>query len=175
VPPELSGERSEQPGVQGRVVWEAGAESRSLAIGVSGHWSAQQAAQDTQESWVGALDGDVRWGRIGLAGEAFLADRAAAFGAGVAQQARTRGGWMEVRVSPAERWQIVGGLGTDRLDSRAQALHPLRRNQTAFGSLTYRFLPELGVGVEYFQMRTSPTRGAQRRNHHVNGVLRYDF
>jgi hypothetical protein len=176
VPPELSGERSERPGVQARAVWESAVgETRAFTAGVSGHWSSHELPGGRQESWIGALDFDATWGAVGFSGEVFAGDRAGAFGAGLGQQARTRGGWFEGRFAPGAHWQLVGGAGTDRLASSAARSQPLRQNTTGFGALTYRLTPEVAIGLEYFRLSTEPTSGATRRNHHVNWVLRYDF
>jgi hypothetical protein len=176
VPPELSGERSERPGVQARAVWETTlAEGRSFAAGVSGHWSSHELPGESRDSWIGAFDFDLAWGAVGVSGEAFAADRAGAYGAALGQQARTRGGWIEARFAPGARWSVVGGAGTDRLASSDAPLSLLRRNTTGFGAVTWRFTPEVAAGVEYFRLVTEPTVGGARRNHHVNWVLRYDF
>jgi hypothetical protein len=175
VPPELGGERSERPGVQARVVWDAARRERhAISLGVSGHASAQQTGGATRESWVAAADGDVQWGRFGAAGEVFVADRAAAFGASLGQQARTRGGWLELRFAPA-RWQIVAGGGTDRLVRASAVQQPLRSNTTGFAGLHYRFSPEVALGVEYFRLQTAPAAGVTRKNDQVHWTLRYDF
>jgi hypothetical protein len=175
VPPDLAGERSERPAVQGRAVWEYVRDDRHmLALGVSGHHSKQEFLP-SGDSWIGAADFDAQWRRVGLAGEGFIADRAAAFGAALGQQARTRGGWMEVRVTPGDRWRVVLGAGTDRLGEAASRTQMLRSNRSGFAGVRYSFTPELSLGAEYSRLETRPVRGAVRRNHHVDWVLRYDF
>ncbi len=175
VPPALAGERSERPAVQGRAVWEfARDETHAVSLGVSGHQSAPEFA-DHKESWIGALDFDAQWRWFGAAGEYFASDRAGAFTAALGQQARSRGGWAEVRLAPARRWLVVAGGGTDRVkDARGEGV-PLARNVQGFGGLRVSLTPEMLIGVEYFHLETTPVSGPVRRNSHVNWVLRYDF
>lgn len=173
VPPELAGERSERPAVQARGLWEYARDERhSVALGASGHQSSPELAE-SGASWIGAVDFDVQWGALGAAGEAFTADRAAAYGAAMGQQARTRGGWAELRVEPRPRWRVVFGAGTDRLSRREGV--PLRANRGGFAGVRYSLTPELHLGLEYSRLNTTPVNGSSADNHHVNGVLRYDF
>jgi hypothetical protein len=175
VPPALAGERSGRPAVQGRAVLESGADSgRRFAVGVSGHHSAPE-FQPPGDSWIAAIDFDAQFGAVGVAGEAFVADRAAAFGAGVGQQAETRGGWVEVRVAPGDRWFVVTGAGADSLQRAAAAAQTLRRNIGAFGGVRYALTPEFSMGLEYSFLETTPFRGDARQNHHVDWVFKYDF
>lgn len=82
---------------------------------------------------------------------------------------------MEVRLTPAPRWLVVGGGGTDRVsDARAQGV-TLARNTSGFGALRFALTPEMLLGMEYFRLETTPVTGATRRNSHLNFVLRYDF
>jgi hypothetical protein len=114
-------------------------------------------------------------GPFGAAGEAFVADRAAAYGAALGQQARTAGGWGELRLMPVDRWRVVVGGGTDRLKNASATTLTLDRNASGFAGVRYSLSPELSLGMEYSVLKTTPVRGASRRNHHVDWVLRYDF
>lgn len=175
IPPALAGERSERPAVQGRAVWEFARDERhTLSLGVSGHQSSPEFT-DGEDSWIGAIDLDAQWRWLGIAGEAFTSDHAGAFTAGLGQQARSRGGWMEVRMAPAARWLVVAGGGTDRVSDAAAQGVTLARNASGFGALRVALTPELMLGMEYFHLQTTPVSGAVRRNNHLNWVLRYDF
>jgi hypothetical protein len=175
VPPDLPGERSQRPAVQARVVVEvAPTERKAFAVGVSGHQGTAQRA-GAHETWIVAGDIDARWEWFGVAGELYLAERAGAYGAALGQQTRSRGGWGELRIEPNNRWRFVGGLGADDVDDAIASGLALRRNSTGFGGVTFRWTPEIALGVEYFGLRTTPAQGSVRRNHHVNWVLRYDF
>jgi len=174
VPPELAGERSERPALQARSVFEyAIDETHALAIAVAGHQSRAELAGG-RSSWIAATDFNVQWGAFGAAGEAFAADRAGAYGAALGQQARTRGGWAELRVTPTYRWRFVVGAGADRLRRREESF-ALRGNRAGFAGIRYSLTPELHIGVEYSRLGTTPGAARTITNHHIDGVLRYDF
>jgi len=176
VPPALAGERSRWPGLQAHVGWSHGnANASGVSVGVSGHYGRERQAQRTDRNWAAAVDFDVRVGRIGAAGEFFAGDRVDMFGGALGQQGRSAGGFLEGRVQATERLAFVGGGGTDRVrDARGRGL-ALDRNTSLFGNATYRLTPELAAAFEYRWLSTRPAFGADRRNHHLNWVLAYEF
>ncbi|MGE3842679.1 MAG: hypothetical protein AB7I50_13955 [Vicinamibacterales bacterium] len=174
VPPELAGERSERPALQARSVFEYAVDERhSVAVAVSGHQSRPEFSA-RRSSWIAATDFDVQWGAVGAAGEAFTADRAGAYGAALGQQARTRGGWAELRVMPTYRWRFVVGAGADRVRRQGESW-ALGGNRAGFAGIRYSLTPELHIGVEYSRLGTTPVAARTVTNHHIDGVLRYDF
>ena len=170
VPPALGGERSRYPGVQGRVAWQRGDNDRGASIGVSGHYSRERPVEELLTSRAAAVDFHVQGEHFGLAGEAFVGDNLDAFGGALGQVSESRGGFLEARVKPLARWEVVFGGGTDRPRDPV----PLTRNNSAYSSLTFRPTPEVATSFEYRWLETSA--GVQRRrNHHFNWAVAYSF
>lgn len=170
VPPALGGERSRYPGVQARVAWQRGDNDRGASLGVSGHYSRERPVEELLTSSAAAVDFHVQGARFGLAGEAFVGDNLDAFGGALGQVSESRGGFLEARVKPLDRWEVVFGGGTDRPEDPV----PLTRNNSAYSSLTFRPTPEVATSFEYRWLETSA--GVQRRrNHHFNWAVTYSF
>lgn len=170
VPPALGGERSRYPGVQARVAWQRGDNDRGASLGVSGHYSRERPVEELLTSSAAAVDFHVQGARFGLAGEAFVGDNLDAFGGALGQVSESRGGFLEARVKPLDRWEVVFGGGTDRPEDPV----PLTRNNSAYSSLTFRPTPEVATSFEYRWLETSA--GLQRRrNHHFNWAVAYSF
>ena len=170
VPPALAGERSRRPGVQARIAWQRGDDSRGASLGVSGHYSRERPATELVTSRAAAIDFHLQSRFVGIAGELFSGDNLDAFGGALGQPADASGGFLEARIRPATRWEIVFGGGTDR-PSGAVAL---TRNNSAFGSLTFRPTPEVATSFEYRWLETS-AGVLRRRNNHFNWALTYGF
>jgi hypothetical protein len=170
VPPALGGERSRRPGIQARLAWQRGDETRGASLGVSGHYSRERPATELVTSRAAAIDFHVQGGIVGIAGEIFSGDNLDAFGGALGQAADASGGFLEARIRPATRWEIVFGGGTDRPSGQVA----LTRNNSAFGSVTFRPTPEVAASFEYRWLETSagPLR---RRNNHFNWALTYGF
>jgi len=170
VPPALGGERSRWPGVQARLAWQRGDNNRGASLGVSGHYSRERPAEELLTSHAAAVDFHVQGRRFGVAGEAFVGDNLDAFGGALGQVSESAGGFLEARVRPHARWEVVFGGGTDRPDDPV----PLTRNNSAYSSLTFRPMPEVATSFEYRWLET--TAGVQRRrNHHFNWAVAYSF
>lgn len=175
-PPAGAGERSERPAVQGHLGWAAGSPDAAgeVQVGVSGHQGWIKQAGELVTSAAGAIDVNVRRGRVGLAGEAYLADELDAFGAGVGQPGRSEGGWAEVRLAVASRLSFNGGAALDRRPDGAGSAGRLR-NTSAFGNVIWRLTPEVAASVEYRWLQTRYVSGRNRENHHVNAVFAVTF
>jgi hypothetical protein len=170
VPPALAGERSRFPGVQGRLAWQRGTNERGASLGVSGHYSRERPVDVLVDSHAVAVDFHLQGNRFGMAGEAFVGDNMDAFGGALGQVAESRGGFLEARVKPFQRWEAVFGGGTDRPQDPVL----LRRNNSAYSSLTFRPTPEVATSFEYRWLETS-TATQRRRNHHFNWAIAYSF
>jgi hypothetical protein len=158
------------PGVQGRVAWQSGDETRGSSLGFSGHYSRERPADETLTSWAAAVDFHLQGTRIGVAGEVFFGDNLDAFGGAVGQPVEAAGGFLEARLRPRERWEVVVGGGTDRPDGPVT----LSRNDSAYGNVTFRLTPEVATSLEYRWLETRAAAG-RRRNNHVNWALTYSF
>ena len=170
VPPALGGERSKMPAFQGRVAWQQGTEDRGTSVGFSAHYGRERPALETVDSWATAVDFNVQGERVGVAGEAFVGDNVDQFGGALGQVARSAGGFLEARLRPVARWDVVFGGGSDKPRDTVALL----RNTSAYASLTFRPLPEVATSFEY---RWLETRAGivKRRNHHLNWALVYGF
>jgi hypothetical protein len=115
---------------------------------------------------------DFHWqgARVGIAGEAFVGNNLDAFGGALGQVAESAGGFLEARLRPVSRWEVVFGGGTDRPSGQVT----LTRNNSAYTNLTFRATPELATSFEYRWLQTA-AGAARRRNHHFNWALTYGF
>jgi hypothetical protein len=170
VPPALGGERSRLPGVQARVAWQSGDDTRGSSLGGSGPYSRERPADELLTSWAAAVDFHLQGARVGVAGELFVGDNLDAFGGALGQPVKASGGFLEARLRPADRWEFVLGGGTDRPDEAAT----LSRNDAAYGSVIFRVTPEVATSVEYRWLETRAA-AARRRNTHVNWAVTYSF
>jgi len=171
-----AGERSRRPAFEGRAAFVAGnGTSRRFELGASGHLSREQSSRSALDSTGGAVDADVQFGRIGLGAEFFMGENLDAFGAAISQEAKSRGGFAEARVNLTDRMQVVGGFGFDQVDEAQRRLYVIEKNTTGFGSLSYRFSPELVGGFEYRLLTTTRRTTGDRQVHHFNWVLAYSF
>lgn len=179
VPPNLAGERSRQPGVQGRLAWRSraggGGDGRGVVLGVSGHHGRHRLTTGSRRSWGFAMDFDARAGRFGLGGEWFVGRNLGAFGGALGQQAKSAGGYLEGRVKATERLEFNAGFGTDRLFALGALPAPLDSNSSVFANFIYQLTPELATSLEYRWLSTVPAGGAARRNNHINLVFAYRF
>ncbi len=171
------GERSERPAFQGhrRLTIAAHAEGAGeVQVGGSGHYGWIRQAGPLISASAGALDINVRRGRVGLAGEAYIADELDAYGSGVGQPGRSEGGWIEGRLRATSRLSFNGGASLDRRPDGLGAAGRLR-NTSAFGNAIVRLTPEVSASVEYKWLQTRYGSGSNRENHHVNAVFAVTF
>ena len=179
VPPNLAGERSARPGVQSRLSWRAAPagpyEEPAWEFGASGHYSRERYATGINPSWARSVDFDVTAGRFGIGGELFDGKNIDAFGASLAQVAKSRGGFIEARVAATRRLDFNGGYGTDRLYDRVRFPGNLVQNASIFANTIYQLTPELGLSFEYRWLETTPRVGAPRPNRHFDFTAAYSF
>jgi hypothetical protein len=177
VPPALGGERSMRPGVQARLLYQAGDQesTRFAGAGVSGHYGWERRAGRLDRSWAAALDFGGRRDRIGVAGEVFVGDNADAFGGAAGLDRRAAGGWAELQLFLHRRMSFHGGAGIDDVHGGDRATLARRGNRSAFGSVLFTLTPEIQASLEYRWLSTRPGAGAARTNHHVDWVMTYRF
>ena len=179
VPPNGAGERSRTPGFQSRLSWRATPEGPyeqpDWEFGVSTHYSRERYTTGISPSWTVAADFDATVGRFGIGGEFFAGRNIDAFGASLAQIAKSRGGFIEGRIAATDRWEFNGGYGTNRLYDRTRFPGALARNTGAFGNTIYRVTPEIAVSFEYLHLRTKPANGGVRQNNHFDLTFAYGF
>ncbi len=175
-PPNLSGERSRRPAVQGRFGWRSRSiEGRRFEIGVSAHDGSVRVASGSMPSWAAALDFDAQGRWLELGGEWFVGRNLAGFGGAIGQFAKSTGGFAEIRLKASERLRFNSGLGTDRLFDLRAFPAPLHRNSAVFVNAIYRFTPELEGSIEYRWLSTVPASGTPLRNNYLDFVVAYSF
>jgi len=121
------------------------------------------------------VDFDATAGRLGVGGELFTGQNLDAFGASLAQIARSRGGFVEARLAATRRLDFNLGAGTDRLFDLDRFPGNLIRNDSAFGNAILRLTPEVATSFEYRWLATTPRVGARRENHHYDVTMTYTF
>ena len=170
------GERSERPAFQGHLGYGRGTPEGAgeAQLGVSGHYGWIREAGRLIPASAGAVDLNLRVGRVGLAGEAYLADELDAYGSGVGQPGRSEGGWIEARLAAATRVSLNGGAALDRRPDGFGSAGRLR-NTSAFGNVIVKLSPEVSASVEYKWLQTRYGSGSNRANHHVNAVFAVTF
>lgn len=170
------GERSERPAFQGHLGYDRGTPEGAgeVQVGVSGHYGWIREFGRLTPATAGAVDLNLRRGRLGLAGEAYVADELDAYGSGVGQPGRSEGGWIEGRLAAASRVLLNGGAALDRRPDGIGAAGRLR-NTSAFGNVIVRLTPEVSASVEYKWLQTRYGVGRNRENHHVNAVFAVAF
>jgi len=172
-----AGERSKTPAIQARLgLGRDNPDAPSeAAFAVSGHVGRRRAGGTTSTAWAAAIDFHVRAGRIGAAGEWFIAEHAEAFGGALSQPGRASGGWIEGQLALSTRTSFNAGLGIDQPDNAAGVLARVK-NRTFFGNVMFAISPELAASIEY---RWLETRGGlqpvNRQNHHVNAAFAVRF
>ncbi len=177
VPPNLAGERSRRPAVQGRLAWRARPHSadRSFELGFSGHYGSEQYVGGAISSWATALDLDASAGRFGLGGEWYVGKNIDAFGGSLGQLAKSAGGFVEGRFRATPRLEFNSGVGRDRLFDMTLFPAALEGNTGIYANTIFRWTPEFASSLEYRWLSTDPAQNAARRNNHVNFVLTYSF
>jgi hypothetical protein len=142
---------------------------------VSAHFGRERVGSALNDSQAVAVDGNLQLGRLGIAGEAFVGENLDQFGGGIGQPSKAEGGFVEARLDLTRRVRLAGGYGLDRVSSEDRLRFLLQRNSTGFGSLTYRFSPELAAAFEYRYLTTERRASPDRTNGHFNWTLAYSF
>jgi hypothetical protein len=179
VPPNLAGERSKTPAVQSRLSWRATPagpyEQPQWEFGVSGHYGRERFSPNITTSWASSFDFDATAGRIGFGGEAYLGQNIAAFGASIAQNAKSEGGFAEARLKASSRLNFNSGYGIDHVLDHS--LFPLvyTQNGTFFANGIYSFTPEFRAAFEYQRLNTRSVSSGNNRNNHFNLTFAYSF
>ena len=178
VPPNLPGERSRRPAVQGRLAWRREGlipGEPLLELAASGHYGTERRDSGDLSSWVGALDFMAIGERFGAKGEFWVGQNVDAFGGSVGQLAKSRGGFFEGKFRPSEQLEFNGGFGIDSLFDQVAFPADLEENSTFFANTIYQFTPEFATSLEWRRLLTTPTAGKNRTNHHLNLVFAYSF
>jgi hypothetical protein len=177
VPPALGGERSRRPGFQARVAYATTTEAdapRLLDVGASGHLGWERQGASLTKSWASAIDFAARRDVVGVAGELFIGDNMDAFGGALGLNARSAGGWAEMRWFPARRAAFTVGAGLDDIRDDRRSMLPRQQNRSAYGNVVFAFTPDVRASFEYRGLRTL-TGATRQTNHHFDWVLIHEF
>ncbi len=179
------------------------------SFGVSGHvgrlaaYSGPSNTRYTDESWGVAADWNLPFSDIfAVTGEAFIGQGLGGFQAGVFQGVNTdfahiqgnaatadgiraistRGGWMQLAVTPRTKGNKLAFYGTvglddpDDADLTSVASRDWRMRNLAFaGEVIYKFSPQFQMGVEVRRFDTRYRLSRRRTAEHINLAFAYSF
>ncbi len=207
-----SGSTSGFPFFQSRLAYSGKnwfASKKNGSLGVSGHIGRVAAAAGpasmryTDASWGLAADWNMPLTDIvGITGEAFIGQGLGGFQAGVFQGVNpdfarvqgnaatadgiraitTRGGWLQVAVTPRMKGSKLGFYGTvgiddpDDTDLRSVSSRDWRMRNLAFaGEVIYKFSPQFQMGIEVRRFDTQYRLSRRRTAEHLNLAFAYSF
>lgn len=179
---------SRRPGVEGRIELFSGGQTRRIEIAPGFHRSISHVAGASVPSNVFSLDWLARpAGRVDLTGAFFTGRNVAPLGTGGIGQGysldrgygvrpvHSRGGWTQltIRAAPRLSFHFFTGLHADR-NSGLEAGR-IGRNLLYGANLFYSLAPNVLVGLESTQVRTSYVSASQLINNHYDLALAYLF
>lgn len=207
-----AGAASHSPFVQSRIAFadtNLFGTKRAGSLAASVHYGRASALVGTSslrrevDSWGVAADWNLPFSKIvALTGEAFIGQALGGFQSGVFQTinadfarvqgvastadgiraVRTRGGWMQLAVTPqgpTGKLGLYGTVGIDDPDDHfltSVAARDWRLRNLAFaGEVIYKFTPQLQFGVEFRQFETLYRITRARTARHLNLGLAYSF
>jgi hypothetical protein len=155
-------ERSGRPSVEARVLARWGSENEAGELSVGGHYGWMAVGPDTLiDSRAAAISLRLPLGRIvELRGEGFHGQVLQGLGGGgvgqnvdlIGEPVETTGGWVQLLVRPATRWEIGFGYGQDDPEDGPQVA--ILKNQVLAGHMHWRIAPVV-FGLEYRHLKTS--------------------
>jgi len=196
------GEQSGQPAYAGRVAWSHPAFGRSLILGGGAYYGQQNwGFGRTVNSWAGTADLTVPLGQyLELTGQFYRGRAVGGLGGGIGQSVLWEtplsnpatevygldsiGGWMQLKIKPASKFEINGAVGEDSPFSselRQFAGNPiyanalLSRNLTPFVNFIYRPRSDLIFSLEYKHLKTFTLDSNANVANHINLSVGYIF
>jgi len=196
------GEQSGQPAYAGRVAWSHPAFGRYLILGGGGYYGQQNwGFGRTVNSWAGTADLTVPLGQyLELTGQFYRGRAVGGLGGGIGQSVLWEtplsnpatevygldsiGGWMQLKIKPASKFEINGAVGEDSPFSselRQFAGNPiyanglLSRNLTPFVNFIYRPRSDLIFSLEYKHLKTFTLDSNANVANHINLSVGYIF
>jgi len=207
-----SGSTSGVPFFQSRLAYSGKnwfASKKNGSIGVSGHWGRLAAnsgpanTRYTDESWGVAADWNLPLSDIiAITGEAFTGQGLGGFQAGVFQGVNTdfayvqgnaatadgiraistRGGWLQLAITPRMKGNKLGFYGTVGIDDpddsvlTSVANRDWRTRNLGFaGEVIYKFTPQFQMGFEVRRFDTWYRLARRRTAEHLNLAFAYSF
>jgi hypothetical protein len=190
-----AGEATRVPALAGRIAIDrSSADHYPFSIGFAGY-RARQRYQDFNQidSWTVNADLKVPFGKhVEISGEGYTGQAAGGLGGGIwtsvvypepapphtaIQPLRSAGGWAQLKVKPATRFEINAAFGQDEnfgSDLRAfpvpfaGGFPALKKNRTTFLNFIYEPNSFLLFAVEYRHLLTAPALGERATGDHLN-------
>jgi len=187
-----SGEDAGFPGVQGRIgVTFPLIDAGPTTIGVSGHWAQEEYDLDDADdnvnldSWSINLDlCQPITENLAVDGEIFkgknLDTYTGSIGRGIEtatlKEVESKGGWVAVRISPANNWKFNLGASSEDIEDGDVVLATARTKNTCyFGNATYSINEKASVGLEISQHETEYKSVAKGDSYRVQSSFLYKF
>lgn len=191
-----AGEATRVPAFAGRIAIDRlQAEDYPFSIGFGGYRARQRYATFNQvDSWTVNTDLKIPFGKhLELSGEWYDGQAVGGLGGGIWSSVvfpeafaphtdihplRSAGGWAQLKVRPAQRFQINGAFGQDEnfgKDLRffptsyaSMGFPPFKKNRTEFLNFIYEPNSFLLFAVEYRHLTTTPPAGESASGDHLN-------
>jgi hypothetical protein len=198
-----AGEVERVPAIAGRIAFEhTSEEGHAFTIGFAGYRARQQYQTFASiPSWT--LNSDIKLGlgkHLELSGEFYHGQAVGGLGGGIwssvvfpepsapysaIQPLRSSGGWGQIKVIPATRFEINGAFGQDENAGRDLRILPMsftsggfpamQKNRTELVNLIYKPSSALIFAVEYRHMFTAPAKLPGASADHVNVAAGVQF
>ncbi len=190
-----AGEATRVPAVAGRIAIDrSAADHYPFSIGFAGY-RARQRYQDFNQidSWTVNADLKVPFGKhVEVSGEGYTGQAVGGLGGGIwtsvvypepapphtaIQPLRSAGGWAQLKVKPANRFEINAAFGQDENFGRdlrvfsvpfAGGFSAMKKNRTTFLNFIYEPNSFLLFAVEYRHLLTAPAVGQSATGDHLN-------
>jgi len=190
-----AGEATRVPALAGRIAYDrSAADHFPFSLGFAGY-RARQRYQDFNQidSWTVNADLKVPLGRhVEVSGEGYTGQAVGGLGGGIwtsvvypepapphtaVQPMRSAGGWAQLKVKPATRFEINAAFGQDENFGRDLRVFPvpfaggfpaLKKNRTTFLNFIYEPNSFLLFAVEYRHLLTAPALGENATGDHLN-------
>ena len=196
------GEQSGQPAYAGRVAWSHPAFGQTIIVGGGGYYGQQNWGFGRNiNSWVGTADLTLPLGQyLEITGQFYRGRAVGGLGGGIGQSVLWEtplsnpatevygldsiGGWMQLKIKPARRFEINGAVGEDSPFSselRQFEGNPLygngllSRNLTPFVNFIYRPRSDLVFSLEYKHLKTFTLDSNANAANHINLSVGYIF
>ena len=196
------GEQSGQPAYAGRIAWSRPAFGRYIILGGGGYYGEQNWGFGRNiNSWAGTTDLTVPLGRIvEFTGQFYRGRAVGGLGGGIGQSAlwgaplsspatevyglESMGGWVQLKIKPAPKFEINGAVGEDSPFSselRQFERNPiyakglLSRNLTPFVNFIYRPRSDVIFSLEYKHLKTFTLDSNANAANHINLSVGYIF
>lgn len=197
-----AGERSSQPGYGLRLAWTHPLFGQPMTVGVGGYYSRQDWSFNRHvDGWAGTADWEVplaRW--LSLSGEFYRGMAVGGMGAGIGRSVVSSGalidpaapvrgvdsigGWSQLKLKPASRWEFNGAFGFDEAFAEDLRAFPASqsnpsstpaRNRGSFVNFIYRPRSNLLFSTEYRRLRTFQINGDGPTADQINVMMGFLF